>query len=418
MVVQLNAPRVAGCKPPERPHVSPAGRGQWSCLVVASLLLGCSSSDGGARWSGRIDTLPSGTVVVTNPAAGIWDAATAWRVVEEVRIGTLDGTGPDLFGQINAIEVDVTGRIYVLEGQSQELRVFDRNGLHVRTIGRQGGGPGEFNQPIGLAWAPDGTLWVVDPQNNRISVVDTSGAFVAAHHALGGFVYMPWPGGFDTAGRFYNYAPDLTSGSFQMLLVRYDSTLAPIDSLRPPRYTGPENYFELVRERGRMRTGVPFTPGVEWRLTGQGDFWFALTGPYELVRLSAGGDTLRKVTVPFDPVPVTSEDVDSAIAGLEWFTSQGGKVDRSRIPGVKPALSGLIVADDGTLWIEIVTRDIADQGHVFDVFDPEGRYLGDVRLPFRLRMYPPPIVRGDRLYGVTEDELEVPFVVRARIERP
>ncbi|MDH4043285.1 MAG: 6-bladed beta-propeller [Gemmatimonadota bacterium] len=357
-------------------------------------------------------------IVVTNPATGVWDSASAWRVVEELRIGTLDGLGPDLFGQINALEVDPAGQIYVIEGQAQELRVFDADGRHVRTIGRKGGGPEEFNQPIGLAWAPDGTLWVVDPENNRISVIDTAGAFVTSHHALGGFVYMPWPGGFDTAGVFYNYAPDMSAAGFRMLLVRYDSTLSPIDSIRPPWYEGPENFFELVRDRGRMRTGVPFSPSLDWALTRNGDFWFAMTGPYELYHRTAAGDTLRKVTRAFEPLSVTSEDVDSAVARLEWFTSQGGKVDRSRIPGVKPAIGGLIVADDGSLWIELVTREREDQGHAFDVFDPEGRYLGGVRLPFALRLYPVPIIRNGFIYGVTEDELEVPFVVRARIEKP
>jgi hypothetical protein len=41
-----------------------------------------------------------------------------------------------------------------------------------------------------------------------------------------------------------------------------------------------------------------------------------------------------------------------------------------------------------------------------------------VNLPFALSMNPPPIVRQSVLYGVTEDELEVPYVVRARIVKP
>jgi hypothetical protein len=167
-----------------------------------------------------------------------------------------------------------------------------------------------------------------------------------------------------------------------------------------------------------MRSGVPYSPGLEWQLTPAGDFWAALTGPYELLRLTASGDTLRRVTRAFEPVPVTGEDVDSAVAGLEWFTSQGGKVDRSRIPGVKPALRDFVMAGDGHVWVAVTTRDRADEGYLFDVFDPEGRYLGLLRLPFRLATYPRPVIRDGIVVGVTEDELEVPFVVRARIERP
>jgi hypothetical protein len=54
----------------------------------------------------------------------------------------------------------------------------------------------------------------------------------------------------------------------------------------------------------------------------------------------------------------------------------------------------------------------------FDVFAPDGRYLGPVEAPPSLRTTPEPIVRGDHLWVVTRDELDVASVVRFRIERP
>jgi hypothetical protein len=229
---------------------------------------------------------------------------------------------------------------------------------------------------------------------------------------------MPWPGRFDSTGALYNYAPRRDGTDFRFVLVRYDSALNPIDTIDTPRYTGAEDYFELRTSRGgSMRTSVPFSPSIEWRLTQAGDFWAALTGPYELLRLARNGDTLRTVKMVVDPIPVTGEEVDSAIARLNWFTSQGGKVDRSRIPGTKPALGALYVADDGYLWVQLTTRDRKDRGRVFDVLDPAGRYLGRVRLPFQLSEYPTPLFRNGMIYGVTQNELEVPFVVRARVRR-
>jgi hypothetical protein len=59
-----------------------------------------------------------------------------------------------------------------------------------------------------------------------------------------------------------------------------------------------------------------------------------------------------------------------------------------------------------------------EEGRLFDVFDPAGRYLGAVLAPFPAEFNPAPIVRDGYMYAVSEDELEVPFVVRARIERP
>jgi hypothetical protein len=271
-----------------------------------------------------------------------------------------------------------------------------------------------------MAWGPNGNLWVPDPNNTRVSVFDSSGAFVTSHPMQGGFAISPWPGGVDTAGYFYNFVPDM-SGEFRTLMIRYDSAMTPLDTLVPPRWQEPEQYFELVMEnaRGRSvsRTSVPYTPGLDWQLTSAGDFWFVHTGPYELYRLTAAGDTVRKVTKPFEQVPVTGEDVDSAMARLESFIERGAKVDRSRIPGVKPAVRGFYVTGDGQLWVEPTTRDRADRGRLFEIFDPEGRYLGRLRLPFRVS-YPPPVIRGDMILAVTRDELEVPFVVRAKIVKP
>jgi hypothetical protein len=369
------------------------------------------------RWEGSVDTLPNGAVEVHNPSHGIWDSSTAWSVVEELRIGRLEGSGPDLLGRIAALEVDDAGRLYVLESQSQELRVFDSSGAYVRTIGREGGGPGEFRQAIGMAWGPDGNLWVVDPGNSRISLIDTAGTYVTMRRILGGYVMMPWPGGFDSAGRFYHYGLDLNAepgGRFVM--VRFDTLLNPLDTLRVP---GPpeDSYFELQSEDGVMRAGIPYTASITSRLDANGHLWFANTGDYLVYEKAAEGDTLLIVSREFQPVPVTGAEIDSAVAELEWFTRQGGRVDRSRFPSHKPALSSLYVDEESRLWVVPVTVNV-DRGRLLDVFDASGRYLGRIRLPFRLASEPIPLFRRGCIYAVTYDELGVPYVIRARIVRP
>ena len=169
-------------------------------LVGAWFHMSCAETNDGATWGGTIDTSASGLVQVSNPMTGLWNVETSLLVSEELRIGRSDGNGPDLFGRITDFAVDPAGRVYVFDGQAQELRVFDADGSYVRTVGRKGGGPGEFEQVIGMEWSPNGDLWLLDPSNNRISVIDTAGTYKTSHPALGGFVIMPWPGGFDDGG--------------------------------------------------------------------------------------------------------------------------------------------------------------------------------------------------------------------------
>ncbi len=383
------------------------------------LLAGCGSEgSASATWAGTMDTLPSGQIRVHNTDTPILPPEAAWQLVEDLRIGTMEGSGPDLLGEVRWLEIDPAGRIWVLEGQAQEIRIFGPDGSYVKTVGREGGGPGEFAGALHLQLGPDGNMWVVDPENNRVSLFDTSGTFVESKLIPGGFMIIPWPGGFDAAGYQYEPIPLPGEGPFNLGLVRYDSAFNAVDTIRGPDDPIKRERFELKRgEDMHWITSIPYTGGFEFHLSRTGTIWALVKDDYRLFELSAGGDTLRAISRDYTPLPVTEADMEVARERLADFIRNGGKVDWSKIPSTKPAAEDFFRDDEGNLWVEPVTAR-EEQGKVFDVFDPEGRFLGTVRLPFVLSMNPPPIVRRSVLYGVTEDELEVPYVVRARIVKP
>lgn len=87
-----------------------------------------------------------GRVVVSNPPPA--DSPTEDRLeipelqlVEELRIGVAEGSGPESFGRIAGLETDPEGRIYVADGLAYEIRVFDRTGRHLLSFGGKGRGP-------------------------------------------------------------------------------------------------------------------------------------------------------------------------------------------------------------------------------------------------------------------------------------
>lgn len=362
-------------------------------------------------------TLESGRVVVENGAAGVWGEGDGWRVVEELRLGSLESEGPEMFGQVLSVELDEAGNVWVLEGQTQEIRVFDGTGAYVRTVGREGGGPGEFSRAVRLDRAPNGDIWVMDPQNGRLSVFDTAGAYVEGHNAPGGFVILPWPGGFDRENRYYAPVPDFDEG-FHIELARFGPALTPIDTLSPPRDPVTRDAFTIERDGvTRVRASVPFTGGLTWRVSPHGTFWALLREEYRMDEIDAAGDTIRTVRKSFDPVPVTRADVEGALEDLEWFTDQGGRVDRSLFPSRKPPTSNFVVDDLGHLWVSRTAEAGEDAGRRWDIFDPEGRFLGELALPFRLDLGLPPRIRHDVLYGVVRDEMDVAYVILARLER-
>jgi len=365
-----------------------------------------------------MDTLSSGEVVVHNTADPLWRPGEEWQVTEDLRIGTVEGDGPDMFGQISSLALDGAGRMWVLEGQAQELRVFDAAGTYVRTVGRQGGGPGEFNQAIQVRLGPDGNIWVMDPQNNRFSVFDTAGTYLEGKHVVGGFIIIPWPGDFDSDGNYYGPVPLPSDDIFQMGLTKFDSSFSPVDTLSTPDDPVEREYFEMHNDDGGvMMASVPFSGSMTWKLNRDGTIWSLLTGDYRLTQFSQDGDTLRVVTKAFDPLPVTDDDLERAEERLDWFVRQGGKIDLTKVPSTKPATQWFFSDDVGDLWV-VRTLPNSDEARDVDVFDPDGRFLGTLTFPFAIRRNPAPIIQGNTMWAITQDDLEVPYVVRARIAKP
>ena len=379
-----------------------------SAALSLSIILGTACTEGGtgsAGWGGTIDTLENGAVLVSNPADGIWTDQTAWWLEEEVRIGSVEGAGPEAFAQIVDLEVDAAGRIYVLDRQTQDIRIFDQAGAHVRTIGRRGGGPGEFQLAHGLAMDHAGRLWVVD--RNRFTLFDTSGTFLRTYRREVTLWEFRWSGGFLANGALYDLTMAGTTSGRTTALVRYDSILGMVDTLLLPSYDRP--VWEFSSETGRMIMAVPFAPGISWTLDPRGYVWPGITDQYRLHQITLTGDTIRIVQREHTPVRVTPEERDSLVETLRERVN--APIDVSKIPAQKPAFSQILVEESGHLWVT-TSAPSGTPGTRFDVFDPEGRFLGSLSTDLRISQL---WIRGDKVYGVHRDELDVPFVVRLRI---
>lgn len=393
-------------------------------LVVAASASACGGDvDSSATWIGTIDTLPDGRVAVLSESP-TWAEAVRPVFEEELRLGSMMGEGPESFGEVRDLLLDEQGRIYVLESQSQEIRVFGPDGDWLHTIGRQGEGPGELKNAAAIGWGPDSLLRVVDYGNGRISDFRRDGTFVTSHRQQGGIAIYPWPGVFGREGSLINVSPSTRDGRFQAVLVRYGLGMDPIDTLAIPRYQGDSEFFEHSSEGGGMRASVPFGARLSWDLDPSGFFWVAPnTATYEVSQVSLAGDTLMTIRRPSDPYPLTSAEVDSAVATLKWFTDQGGKVDRSKFPATKPAIRRLFAPGDGHVYVEPVTDEFGSgyltASGVLDVFGPDGRYLGRLDLPEGMATSnPEPVFQGDHALAVVRDELDVPYVVRYRLAPP
>ncbi len=114
------------------------------------------------------------------------------------------GREPDFFYQPNAMAFAKDGSIFISEGHSSgpgsmaRVMKFSKDGKLIRSFGKFGKGPDEFDQPHALAIDSRGRLFVGDRDNNRIQIFDQdfklldtwtqfsrpSGIFIDAHDVI------------------------------------------------------------------------------------------------------------------------------------------------------------------------------------------------------------------------------------------
>jgi hypothetical protein len=398
-------------------------------LLLAASLAACGGEQ--SRWAGTI-TDSAGVTIVSNPGDGIWSEAERWTVKEELRIGVVEGDPHYQFGDIGGIAVDSRGRIFVLDVQEQHIEVFSPEGEYEQTIGGPGGGPGEL---AAAYFAPvmgaGDTLSVPDVRGNR---------------------------------RINRYAPDGSSiGSYPIpfemevaLLFKSSPSGAAVAWVRPFAYPGqpePDKIDKIVVLSSdetipdtllTFPSGETFTQGGPsfrlvihapepvWEITQDSRLLFCVNDQYRLGLYASGGKLERVIAKPVERKPITDSDKELYLRPIP-----PGVRELIRFAEFYPAFNDVFAGPNGTTWVQHVRtlselndaerEAIARTGRVqrivstlrkfggtadWDVFDSEGRYLGVVTMPLRIAS---PLVRGDNIYGVWRDELDVQYVVRLRI---
>jgi hypothetical protein len=350
-------------------------------------------------------------------------------LVSELRIGELEGEEAYLFGRVDGLDVDSEGRIVVVDGQARNVRIFSPDGEHLSTIGRDGSGPGEFRRPDQVRVTPDGRIIVRD-QPSRFSLFAPDGTFL-----------HDWPlrSGFSTSVPFFlEDGTRVLNPNLPDRLVRYELDGTVVDTIDYPTrgYIPPR--LEVTTPGGHASYSVPFTPNESWGATRAGSVLFGLTSTYRIERWDSAGKVFR-IERAVDPVPVQPAEAEQArervTRAIHSANAPSWRWNGADIPSAKPPWRSLLSGLDNSLWVVRSTTAVEepnpawDAQHpadgfptrwvepvVADVFDAEGQYLGPVKIPRELRLYPPPVVRSDRIWAAAFHESGHPQVVRYRLE--
>ena len=245
----------------------------------------------------------------------------------DLQLGSRGGDDPNvIFGDIRGVQAASDGTIFVLDYQAIEVRVFSPDGEFLRTIVRQGEGPGEVREANGIVLSGDTLLWVNDHGQWVVVGVDPAGEELRRFaKPIRSYGYI-WDGMFDRQGRYWRQDEhaddeelvDEETGPYEELFrayyKSYDLSTEEVDSV----YTGESTYrggwgteasiraARRISERERLtefeRPVAPGTAATEWR-----------EGP-QLARATAtsppgpGCTAPRRLAIrPDIPLPGTSE---------------------------------------------------------------------------------------------------------------
>lgn len=313
------------------------------------------------------------------------EPARGLQVVELQEMWRAGGEDDDvLFGQIFRATGDADGNVYLLDAQLCEVPVFSPDGTLIKTLSREGEGPGETHEPVDLTLMPDGTLGImqrfpgiivnIDLDGNPLGEIpigdSAAGAFnalytgrckggnlmmVAQHATMGeGTQTRTWyVATYDAAGRELN---------------RLWSTDSVIDFSRP-----------VLREIDIITPAMfGSTPGPDGRV-----YVAAHLDRYAIDVYDVDGSLDHVVTRDCTPRPRRQIEKDRIQAVFDVWVSRNPAGLETEINEVAMTVSNLHVTDANELWVESAYSGVSGPEEAFltyDVFDAAGRFDRQVAL--------------------------------------
>ena len=370
---------------------------------------GIGACGGADAWSGTISD-SAGVTIVTNPDAGLWQVGDGWVVREELTIGHVEGDPAYLFGSIAGICLSAAGEVLVVDRQAASVRVFDPNGLLVRTLGGPGSGPGELSSTLaGCHVGPGDTVAVPDLQLYRVTRYALNGVVAGSEpFDIGVGIPIRWsmlPNGRLVAQLRFGLLDPSQLGMPDALVAETPDGALDDTILGLP----PSGVIGLPSGQPRYTL---LAPQPIWTLSDDGSVWVYDGGDYRLVRYDASGSLTKIVTRTIEPRAVSDVDRVAITDGIE--RTFPAPLIANVLGGINfaptyPFAFALAVGPEGTLWAQrfrapssmvqelreamnFAPRDaelfLADVtlrvgAPDWDVFDADGRYLGVVALPER-----------------------------------
>lgn len=233
----------------------------------------------------------------------------------EVSVGQLGGPSEYVVYRVTEVLRFSDGTLVVANAAGTELRFYDAGGNHLRTVGREGDGPGEFRSMSALRRLEDDRLLVADDRLKRVTHLERDGGVAETHRFEGANVGSALSNGMIVGRTGDNWSPreqrlGLTETTTHMVLI--DGEVGRADTL--VSMPGPV-WWASETDGGAFRVRiVPWSPSIGYA-TSSDRIAVGWSGAPRVHLYDEGGDPLRIVEWSQAPSRVLSDDLEEMVLG-------------------------------------------------------------------------------------------------------
>lgn len=341
-----------------------------------------------------------------------------FEVVEEFRIDNPEDIDEFYFSSVNQIAVGNNGNIFVGDALLPTISMFDEGGTFIKTIGKEGRGPGEYLTVGGLETLSDGRIVLWDQRNSRVNYYSSDGEYISSQSfGIGHYSEKVFEIGLDDNFFFKKGVFDPEKREIkEMTWIEYSQSGEVLDTLYIPREAWADKKTYVVFSNSGNE--YPFT---ETNVTAVHPSGFLVTGynaEYIIKRLNAD---LSEVFYERD---IEKEEVKQEEIP-QWEKFNRGYGVQNTIPDSKPYFKSIKIDAEGRVWryVEAQQTDFLNYNNqryekgwweqpTFDVFLENGEFYGTVKLPYKAWFMD---AKGENVWALHTNEKGVETVVQYKL---
>jgi hypothetical protein len=347
------------------------------------------------EWKGTI--IKEGEVTVVKNPKEPMSRSDVLFLQEELSVGKAEGKEEYLFYDIRSpvanVDVDAQNNIYVLDIKGSQVKVFDKDGHFVRTIGRKGQGPGEFEGAWKIFISSGNELIVEGLMSRRLDYFNLAGGYikrVSIAQANIADVNM------DSTGTIYGVSSIQDRNNPRIELKKFDRNLRMLGTL------------DMVSKWNDERDGYnPFMGSIQHHILPGDQVLIGSNGKYELKVFDSQARFIKIIQKEYEAARVTKEDIEEREKGM---ISKGGSGPSPQYVKFLPPFVSFMTDDKGWIFVRLNERTKDRKYSLYDIFDAEGKCLAK-----QIFRFWPVLWKIGKLYAVEEDEDGNQFLKRYNV---